>query len=223
MSNDFPLEATSMTTWSRLEAGWLVRRDFRCLKQTGTTVISPASEAGGVKGVVVRRTSTSAWVAEARTDPVGEASYAGPGCRREGVLLYRISTTTASGGGPIRVTDSTPADTACGEHTGAPFSPTLGQSHFADGTKFSLDVLGRAGSGFRVRIQLPPPCRVPRLTGRSLVQAKRLLRGARCRLGQVRRPHGRRRGLVVVDQRPRARSIEYTGTPVRVRLGKRRH
>lgn len=63
-------------------------------------------------------------------------------------------------------------------------------------------------------------CVVPRLKGRSLTQAKRLLSHAHCALGKVRKPRARRgQKLIVASQSPRAGSSRPARTKVNVRLG----
>jgi hypothetical protein len=65
-------------------------------------------------------------------------------------------------------------------------------------------------------------CVVPRLRGRTVAQARRLLARSKCRLGHVTRPRGGARRLVVAGQEPRAGSRRTVNTRVRVRLRARR-
>jgi Divergent InlB B-repeat domain/PASTA domain len=63
-------------------------------------------------------------------------------------------------------------------------------------------------------------CVVPRLKGKSLKQAKRVLRHAHCKLGKVRRPKGRKgQRLVVRSSKPGAGSKLGAGAKVGVKLG----
>lgn len=71
----------------------------------------------------------------------------------------------------------------------------------------------------------PPPavhCKVPRLKGLSLAQAKRALKRAHCALGKVRQPrkpkHGRLPALVVKSSKPGAGAVRAKGTKVALTL-----
>jgi hypothetical protein len=68
--------------------------------------------------------------------------------------------------------------------------------------------------------QATSACRVPALKGRTLTSARRALRRAGCRTGQVRRPThvGRGRRLVVAAQSVRAGRVVAAQTRVNVRL-----
>jgi streptogramin lyase len=63
-------------------------------------------------------------------------------------------------------------------------------------------------------------CVVPKLSGKTLTQARRLIARAHCKLGRVSRPkrHSQHK-LVVVSQKPSARKTLPTGTKVSLRLG----
>jgi hypothetical protein len=63
-------------------------------------------------------------------------------------------------------------------------------------------------------------CKVPKLIGLRLVRARAKLTKAHCKLGAVRRPKHRRRGLVVVKQSPRRGVV--TAKRVTVKLGKKK-
>lgn len=65
-------------------------------------------------------------------------------------------------------------------------------------------------------------CLVPLLRGDTLRAARRALTIAHCKLGRVSTPRGRRAKLVVTRQGKRAGALLPNGTPVAVRLGKRR-
>jgi cytochrome c peroxidase len=72
-------------------------------------------------------------------------------------------------------------------------------------------------------VRRPARCVVPRLRGRTVGQARRLLARGKCRLGHVTRPRraGRRR-LVVAGQEPSAGARRVVNSRVRVRLRTRR-
>jgi streptogramin lyase len=64
-----------------------------------------------------------------------------------------------------------------------------------------------------------PRCIVPNLWGKTLVQAHRALRRADCKLGRIRRAHGRpRRPPRVVMQAPYATAVYPRGAAVSIRL-----
>jgi PKD domain len=68
----------------------------------------------------------------------------------------------------------------------------------------------------------PPNCRVPKLKGKTLSQAKTLLRRAHCRLGRVHKPrkpkHRKLRKLIVASSSPRAGRVRPNGTKVSLTL-----
>jgi hypothetical protein len=61
-------------------------------------------------------------------------------------------------------------------------------------------------------------CKVPKLIGLRLAKAKKKLSAAHCKLGKVKRPKHRRRGLVVIKQSPQRGT--HTAKPVTLKLGK---
>jgi hypothetical protein len=74
----------------------------------------------------------------------------------------------------------------------------------------------------QVQVRLLPAaimCVVPKLRGKTLAQAKRLLRRAHCTLGSVTRPAKPKHTLVVVSQKPDAKKTLPSGAKVRLRLG----
>jgi hypothetical protein len=66
-------------------------------------------------------------------------------------------------------------------------------------------------------------CKVPKLKGDSLSKAKRVLRGAHCALGSVKRPKHHHGALVVRSQGAKAGSVHSAGFKVGVQLGKKPH
>jgi hypothetical protein len=68
----------------------------------------------------------------------------------------------------------------------------------------------------------PPParCRVPRVIGLRLGQARLRIRRANCSVGRIRRSHSRRVGRVI-GQSPRPSAIRRPGFPVRLVVGRR--
>ena len=71
-----------------------------------------------------------------------------------------------------------------------------------------------AGSALRKTAR----CVVPRLRGRTVAQARRLLARAKCRVGTIRRPRHARGRLVVAAQKPRAGTRRPVGARVKLRL-----
>jgi beta-lactam-binding protein with PASTA domain len=63
-------------------------------------------------------------------------------------------------------------------------------------------------------------CRVPRVIGLRLGQAKRRIRAKHCSVGRIRRAHSSRPGRVI-GQRPRAGAVRRRGFPVNLVVGRR--
>jgi hypothetical protein len=80
------------------------------------------------------------------------------------------------------------------------------------GERASKEAAERMGSSHLVK------CVVPHLTGDSLSEARRALRRAHCSLGEVTRPRGHRRRLVVAAQSPRSGRKLRSGAKVAVTL-----
>jgi hypothetical protein len=59
-----------------------------------------------------------------------------------------------------------------------------------------------------------PKCKVPRLTGKTLTRARRMIRLAHCSTGRIRRARSKRARGRVVSQRPRAGRILVAGTKI---------
>ncbi|KAI4859900.1 M6 metalloprotease [Hypoxylon rubiginosum] len=96
--------------WDKWRLGWLSDDQIECVAEAGSTThtLTPLEKAGGSKAVVIKHNNTDVLVAELRTaDSLDSASCA------TGVLLYTISTKTATGEGPVRVLDATPSSGGC--------------------------------------------------------------------------------------------------------------
>lgn len=102
--------APDFFAWDKWRLGWLDDTQVECVSTSGSTThtLTPLEKTGGLKAVVVRRNSTTALVAELRTAAGVDVRLCAPG-----VLLYMVSTATASGKGPIRVLDTTPGSSGC--------------------------------------------------------------------------------------------------------------
>ena len=96
--------------WNKWLLGWIDDDQVECVSGPGSTThsLTPLGVTGGVKAVVVKKNATSVLVAELRTAIGLDAKLCAPG-----VLLYTVSTTVASGKGPIRVVDTTPSSRGC--------------------------------------------------------------------------------------------------------------
>ncbi|KAI0465972.1 M6 metalloprotease [Xylaria cf. heliscus] len=96
--------------WDKWRLGWLVDNQIDCVTQAGesTHILSPLEISGGKKAVVVKHSDTEILVAEVRS-----ATGLDTESCATGVLLYTVSTTTATGEGPVRVLDATPGSGGC--------------------------------------------------------------------------------------------------------------
>ncbi|CAM5445727.1 M6 family metalloprotease-like protein OS=Streptomyces griseomycini OX=66895 GN=FHS37_005107 PE=4 SV=1 [Streptomyces griseomycini] len=126
MGSQFAL-APDLFGWHKWKLGWLEPRQVRCVQDAGPVRLTleplgagpgvPVTGAAGtpsfglgrgVKLAVVRTGADSVLAFEVR-GPVGNDAAA---CR-PGVLVYRVSSGTQSGGGPIEVVDAHPHTEAC--------------------------------------------------------------------------------------------------------------
>ncbi|MEV6484993.1 M6 family metalloprotease domain-containing protein [Streptomyces sp. NPDC051576] len=162
MGSQFGL-APDLFAWHKWKLGWLDPRQVKCVRGTGPTRLtlepldagpgvagsagSPAFGLGlGVKLAVVRTGTDSALAFEARGS-LGNDSTA---CK-QGVLVYRVRSGAASGGGPMQVVDAHPHTEACWETSvypplaDAPVS--LGEHFTVPGDNVRVDVEGRTASG----------------------------------------------------------------------------
>ena len=98
--------------WNKWRLGWLNDEQFDCVQTAGssTHVLSPASDSGGAptKGVVVKRSNTEVLVIEARSDGGNNG-----GTCAQGIIIYRVSTTTETGKGSFIIYDTTPSSGGC--------------------------------------------------------------------------------------------------------------
>ena len=78
-----------------------------------------------------------------------------------------------------------------------------------------------SGTGLAAPILAVKECRVPKLKGKTVRQARRALKKRNCRLGKVTRRGGGRRGRIRAS-RPKAGSVRAAGTRVRVIVSRRR-
>jgi M6 family metalloprotease-like protein len=147
---------THFLAWNKWKLGWLSSSQLTCLNGPGelTTTITPLSQQGGLKAVVLPMGPSFAYVVEARRK-IGEDS----GLCDTGVLVYSVDSTVRSGYGPVRVrtaqrdTNSTLVE-RCGPLYNAPFDKAEGEvARFADDNAgFSVRVLSSGTSGYRVQV-----------------------------------------------------------------------
>ncbi|MEW1680255.1 M6 family metalloprotease domain-containing protein [Streptomyces sp. NPDC093594] len=164
MGSQFAL-APDLFGWHKWKLGWLEPRQVRCVQEGGpvrltleplgagpTTPVTGAAGAPsfglgrGTKLAVVRTGTDTALAFEVR-GPVGNDRAA---CR-PGVLVYRVSSGTRSGRGPIEVIDAHPHTEACWEDSVYPpladAPVALGESFTVPGESVRVEVEGRTTSG----------------------------------------------------------------------------
>ncbi len=159
MGSQFGL-APEPFAWHRWKIGWLGPRNIDCAPaRHGVTrhslrpVSAPSGGADGasVEGpdgtrmAVVRTGTSSAIAVEARTRQGGDASVC-----REGVLMYRVHSDTASTHGPVEVIDGHPGTSAClrtSVHPALADAPLgVGEGHVTkEGVR--VEVTGRGADG----------------------------------------------------------------------------
>ena len=135
--------------WMKWKLGWLADSQVRCLAGPGssTHTVSSIEVAGAeneAKLVVLKHTTTDALVAEVRTNNgVDSSSPCG-----QGVLLYTVSTTVATGFGPVRVIDSKPGSIGCGNEPLNDAPLVLGDTFTVPGWGVTVSVTGQSGLSY---------------------------------------------------------------------------
>jgi M6 family metalloprotease-like protein len=90
-----------LTSWNRWLIDLIGDYQIRCLPTSGTTtLLTPVEVSGGIKGAVIPLSTTEAIVFESRRALRYDKSMSKSS---EGVLVYKVNTSTASGFGPMRV------------------------------------------------------------------------------------------------------------------------
>ncbi|MEU6660916.1 M6 family metalloprotease domain-containing protein [Streptomyces sp. NPDC046821] len=153
--------------WHKWKLGWLDRRQVACVKGVGSRRLTleplstgPARTGGlapgltpttfgtgdGTKLAVVRTGRDSAIALEARNAAGNDTATCS-----EGVLVYRVSNDTASGGGPVQVFDAHPHTAACwGDSVYPPLADApiqVGETYTVPGQSVRVEVEGRTPSG----------------------------------------------------------------------------
>ncbi len=108
MGSQFGL-APDLFGWHKWKLGWLGGRQVVCVRGSADLTLEPVAAApppGGTLGTrlaVIRTGSGSALAVEARSATGNDRTTCA-----EGILIYRIRSETASGGGPVEVIDTHP-------------------------------------------------------------------------------------------------------------------
>lgn len=157
MGSQFGL-SPDLFAWHKWKLGWLERRQVACVRgpEPRRLTLEPL-EAGpgnagifglgrGTKLAVVRTGTDSALAFEARGALGNDAAVC-----RQGILVYRVRSGAASGGGPIQVIDAHPHTEACWENSVYPplaDAPiTTGESFTVPGERVRVKVTDRAATG----------------------------------------------------------------------------
>lgn len=139
--------------WHKWKLGWFSDNQFDCVDGAGSTThtITPVGTKEGVKGVVVKRDETTAIVAEVRAKSGADTKACSTG-----VLVYTVSTSTASGQGPIRVHDATPGSGGCDgeELDDAHFTTETGRETFISEDGVKITVVGQKGDEYTVTVEV---------------------------------------------------------------------
>ncbi|AXG78018.1 M6 family metalloprotease domain-containing protein [Streptomyces paludis] len=147
MGSQFGL-APDLFGWHKWKLGWLDRRQVSCVSPAGTSLLTlepisaPASVAGaaGTRLAVVRTGKDTALAIEARAATGNDVHTC-----TEGVLIYRVRGSTASGGGPVEVVDTHPRSEACPDRS---VYPQLADAPLGVGETFTVP-----GEGTRVQVE----------------------------------------------------------------------
>ncbi|KAI0381306.1 M6 metalloprotease [Hypomontagnella monticulosa] len=139
--------------WDKWRLGWLSDKQIECVAGAGssTHTLTPLEKTGGLKAVVIKHNSTNVLVAELRT-----ASSLNSASCSTGVLLYTVSTTTATGEGPIRVLDATPGSGGCaGDRLNdAPLSLKGSSTYSVPGWGVKVTVTSESSDGTQIKVDV---------------------------------------------------------------------
>ncbi|KAI1459613.1 M6 metalloprotease [Annulohypoxylon moriforme] len=139
--------------WDKWRLGWLSDEQIDCVAEAGSTThtLTPLEEAGGSKAVVIKHDGTNVLAAELRS-----ASGLDSASCSTGVLLYTISTTTATGEGPVRVLDATPGSSGCAgdKLNDAPLSLKGTSSYTVPGWGIKVTVVSESSDGTEIKVDV---------------------------------------------------------------------
>ncbi|MEV8001983.1 M6 family metalloprotease domain-containing protein [Streptomyces sp. Cmuel-A718b] len=144
MGSQFGL-APDLFGWHKWKLGWLGGRQVVCVQGSADLTLEPVAAApvpGGSIGTrlaVVRTGADSALAIEARSATGNDRDTCS-----EGVLIYRVRSETASGGGPVEVVDTHPDTGACWDRS---VYPPLADAPLGVGETFTVP-----GAGTRVEV-----------------------------------------------------------------------
>ncbi|MEV8522696.1 M6 family metalloprotease domain-containing protein [Streptomyces sp. NPDC052000] len=146
--------APDLFGWQKWKLGWLDRQEVACVTGDGTSRItleplsaSPAKAGTAGRRLAVVRTGEDRAIAiEVRVSSgLDHASC------KEGLLVYRVRSGSASGGGPVEVFDAHPNTEACWEKSVYPplaDAPVeLGETFTVPGEGVKIEAEGRSKSG----------------------------------------------------------------------------
>ncbi len=170
MGSQFAL-APDLFGWHKWKLGWLESRQVRCVQDAGPVRLTleplgagPGTPVTGAAGAPSFGLGRGTKLAVVRTGPDSVLAFEARGpagndhavCR-QGVLVYRVSSGTRSGRGPIEVVDAHPHTEACREDSVYPpladAPVALGESFTVPGESVRVAVEGRTASGaWTVRI-----------------------------------------------------------------------
>jgi uncharacterized protein (TIGR03437 family) len=152
------------TSWQKRKLGWLNDDEFSCVTAASAQVdLSPLESSSGIRGLAVQVGPSKALIAEVRRLTGKDA-----GLCDQGLLVYTVDSSIASGGGPLAVQRAVPSGTdsakiaECGSPYNATFNVGGGKpSTFRDtASGVTFDILGQpAGGGMTVRVTNPLPVR----------------------------------------------------------------
>lgn len=134
--------------WHKWKLGWLDGRAVRCVTKSELITLEPLAAApapGGSLGTrlaVVRTGEDTALAIEARAATGNDETTC-----TEGLLLYRVQSEAASGGGPIEVVDTHPDTAACWDQS---VYPPLADAPLGVGETFTTP--GTPGERTRVEV-----------------------------------------------------------------------
>ncbi|MFF5784076.1 M6 family metalloprotease domain-containing protein [Streptomyces sp. NPDC012693] len=133
--------------WHKWKLGWLSAAQVTCVQGADPRMITleptdaprPPGGTLGTRLAVVRTGPDSVLAVEARTDSGNNADTC-----TEGVLVYRVRGTAASGDGPVEVVDAHPRTEACWERS---VYPPLADAPLAEGETLTVP-----GTGVRIEV-----------------------------------------------------------------------
>ncbi|MFJ2917452.1 M6 family metalloprotease domain-containing protein [Streptomyces sp. NPDC087307] len=157
MGSQFGL-APDLFGWHKWKLGWLDRRQVVCVQRSRDITLEPMAAAPapgasiGTRLAVIRTGEDSAVAVEARSATGNDSTTC-----TEGVLLYRVTNGTPSGGGPVEVLDTHPRTDACWDRSVyAPLADAplrVGETYSIPGGHTRVEVADRTPSGaWTVRI-----------------------------------------------------------------------